>query len=75
MTDTLQSPVAVLLNGTTHRLPSPTIAHALDALGIPAEASHVAIAHNDAVVPRTRWHSVVLQEHDRLEIITAVAGG
>jgi thiamine biosynthesis protein ThiS len=36
---------------------------------------HVAIAVNDAVVPRAQWNDVRLRENDRVEIITAVAGG
>lgn len=40
-----------------------------------AQATGVAAAVNDRVVPRSRWAGVVLQEHDRVEIVSAVQGG
>ncbi len=66
------------MNGDAHALPEPTIAAALAALQLTSAATqtaHVAIALNDVVVRRTQWDQCVLQNGDRLEVITAVAGG
>jgi sulfur carrier protein len=35
----------------------------------------VAVAVNDTVVPRGAWASTVLDDRDRVEILTAVQGG
>lgn len=63
------------MNGGTHTLPAPTIAAALAALKLTSDAAHVAIALNEVVIRRTQWEQCVLQSGDRLEIISAVAGG
>jgi sulfur carrier protein len=63
------------LNGTPHELPNATLHAALAQLSLNSESRHVAIAVNETVVPRTAWDRVSLQDNDRVEIITAVAGG
>jgi sulfur carrier protein len=35
----------------------------------------IAVAVNEEVVPRTRWPATTLHERDRLEVLTAAAGG
>lgn len=69
------SSLRVRINGSVHTLEEPTIAAALAALGVPANAKHVAVAVNDMVIPRARWHEVSIATDDAIEIITAVAGG
>ena len=49
-----------------------TVATLLDALGFPDRG--VAVAMDDAVLPRSRW-STALFDGARLEIVTAVQGG
>jgi sulfur carrier protein len=39
------------------------------------EGTHVAIAVNDLVVPRSRWGTTKLNSGDRIEIITPRQGG
>lgn len=46
----------------------------LDHLEVKAEKG-VAIAVNDAVIPRSRWGQHHLEENDRIEIIRATQGG
>jgi sulfur carrier protein len=36
---------------------------------------HVAVALNGAVVPRSAWPATALTAEDRVEVLTAVAGG
>ncbi len=73
MSDGLHTTVTV--NGSAHTLPEPTIAAALAVLDLAADTTHVAIALNDAVVRRAEWDGCTLKNGDRMEIITAVAGG
>jgi sulfur carrier protein len=35
----------------------------------------IAVALNDEVVPRSAWTATELADHDRVEIVTAAAGG
>lgn len=65
----------VYVNGTAHELPAPRLHAALAYLSLSADMRHVAIAVNETVVPRAAWDSVQLHVDDRVEIITAVAGG
>ncbi len=67
--------VRVQLNGAMQELPSPSLHAALEQLSLRADTRHVAIAVNDTVVPRAAWDDVQLHANDRVEIITAVAGG
>ncbi|HEX4012958.1 MAG TPA: sulfur carrier protein ThiS [Candidatus Cybelea sp.] len=62
------------VNGVLQELPAEaTVGALLDLLGSPRAG--IAVACNDQVVPRSRFDTDLLREGDRLEIITAVAGG
>lgn len=62
------------VNGEPHELPDEvTVGALLDLLGSPRTG--IAVACNDRVVPRAQYETNPLREGDRLEIITAVAGG
>lgn len=43
--------------------------------GVTDRPTGVAVALNDAVVPRGEWPATALREGDRVEILTAVQGG
>ncbi len=73
MSDTLLTTITI--NGIAHELPAPTIVSALTTLAIGADTAHVAVALNDVVVRRSQWDRCTLKHGDRVEIITAVAGG
>ena len=62
------------INGNNEHIEN---AHALaDVLPhLQLDAAGVAIALNDAVVPRAKWESTPLHDGDRIEIIHAVQGG
>lgn len=55
-------------------LPAQTVAGLLDALKLPATRG-MAVAVNDAVVPRSQWSTAELKDKDRVEIIRATQGG
>lgn len=54
--------------------PAPTVAVVMAAAGLPSYDG-VAVAVNDAVVPRGRWEALALAEGDRVLIIRATQGG
>ncbi len=63
------------LNDTPRELPAPaTLATLARELGL-AERRGVAVALNDAVVPRASWPATALSEGDRVLVIQATQGG
>jgi sulfur carrier protein len=66
----------VTINGVARELPPvQKLAELLDALAIPLDQGGIAVALNDAVIPRARWDDTPVAEGDRIEIITAAQGG
>lgn len=64
----------IVVNGKTLAVAEGcTLAALLEQLAAPGRG--VAVARNDAVVPRSAFASERLREGDRIEIIQAVAGG
>jgi thiamine biosynthesis protein ThiS len=67
-------PITIHLNGEAMALEAPQTVEALIArLGL--DASRVAIERNLAIVPRSLYNSVSLQEGDRLELVHFIGGG
>jgi sulfur carrier protein len=52
-----------------------SVADALDRLDVPADARGIAVAVDGEVVPRAQWDSFLLEEHARVEVLTAMQGG
>jgi sulfur carrier protein len=44
-------------------------------LNLPSDGRGIAIAVNDAVVSKSRWHEHKLNNGDRIEIVRAMQGG
>jgi sulfur carrier protein len=66
--------VKATINGHQRDLPDElTVSALLDLLGSPRAG--IAVARNDRVVRRTEYDTDRLRDGDRVEIITAVAGG
>ena len=66
--------VKATINGQLRDLPDElTVSALLDLLGSPRAG--IAVARNDRVVRRAEYDSDRLRDGDRVEIITAVAGG
>ena len=64
----------ITVNGQARDLPAGrTLAEVVAQLT--AEPAGVAVAVNDAVVPRRRWPQTTLGDGDRVEVLTAVQGG
>ncbi|MFM2163150.1 MAG: hypothetical protein RLZZ383_2662 [Pseudomonadota bacterium] len=67
----------LILNGTPTSVPeTASTVDALVAFWLAAEARDgVAVAHNDAIVPRSQWSCTQLAEGDVVEIAAPFAGG
>ncbi|HEX7388747.1 MAG TPA: sulfur carrier protein ThiS [Acidiphilium sp.] len=63
----------IRVNGTPAAL-APTVAALLDARGL-GQTKGLAIALNDAVVPKSAWTTTRLHAGDEIEIVRAVGGG
>jgi thiamine biosynthesis protein ThiS len=64
----------VSVNGESRELATGTTLDTLVA-GLTAAPSGVAAAVNEAVVPRSQWSGTLLDNGDRVEVLTAVQGG
>jgi sulfur carrier protein len=62
------------VNGTTHHLEAGTTVADLIATWCDS-AEGVAVARNREVVPKSEWAVTALEAGDRVEIVTATAGG
>jgi sulfur carrier protein len=66
--------MTVTVNGRLHELAASASVAELVARFTDRE-SGVAVAVNDAVVPRSQWATTRLAPGDRVEVLTAVQGG
>ena len=71
-----------LVNGEPYPLAAPTTVAHLVATLLPELVGDtgtvprgVAVAIDDAVLPRSTWSSTTLRDGDRVEVVTAVQGG
>ncbi|MFF4228278.1 sulfur carrier protein ThiS [Streptomyces sp. NPDC001820] len=64
----------VSVNGEAREFATGTTLDALVA-HLTAAPSGVAAAVNEAVVPRSQWSGTLLDDGDRVEVLTAVQGG
>ena len=65
---------SVRVNGTTWEGPADaTVAALVDRWCVSAQG--IAVARNGEVVPKSRWGRTVLSGGDRVEIVSAAAGG
>jgi len=68
------STLAIFVNGSPQSIPAFTSAHSLlELLGI--QPKGVAVALNESILPRSEWANHKFCEGDRIEIVTAAAGG
>jgi len=64
----------VTVNGAAERFPGATTVDQV-VLRLCDSADGIAVARNGEVVPRSAWPVTVVEAGDRLEILTAAAGG
>ncbi|MCY4396744.1 MAG: sulfur carrier protein ThiS [Rhodospirillaceae bacterium] len=65
----------IVLNGETAETAAATVRALLDERGIDPEARGVAVAVNEAVVPRRDWTNRALGAGDAVEIVKPFRGG
>jgi len=66
--------IYISLNGAQRECaPDATVATLVATLSLTGR--RIAVERNGAIVPRSRWGEVGLEEGDRLEIVGAVGGG
>ncbi len=64
----------VQVNGVPRQLPrDSTVAYLVDDLAL--QGQRMAIEVNEEVIPRSRHPAFVLQEGDKIEVVSAVGGG
>jgi sulfur carrier protein len=66
--------IAVVVNGSSTQVESGATVAALVGR-LDADARGVAVAVNEAVVPRSAWAATALQPGDRVEVLRAAQGG
>ena len=68
--------MSVFVNGVAVEMAEASmVADAVSAVPGGQAGRGIAVAVNGTVVPRSSWSQTVLQDSDRIEILTAVAGG
>jgi len=65
--------IEIQINGETMPVGVVTLAELVQDQSLPAKG--VAVALNDAVVPRARWPETTLEPGDRVEIVRPIVGG
>ncbi len=65
----------LILNGQPIVVDECNIVELLATRGIDGAVNGVAVAVNDALVPRAEWGRHLLRDGDRVEVITAMQGG
>ncbi len=66
--------IEILLNGTPEEVDERTTVAELVARWC-ASPRGIAVARNGEIVPKSTWGEELVRAHDRLEIVTAAAGG
>ncbi|MBV8537581.1 MAG: sulfur carrier protein ThiS [Alphaproteobacteria bacterium] len=67
--------IEIVLNGSARTVRAALPLEHLIAELAPASTQGLAVAVNDAVVPRAQWTRRCLQPHDVVEIVRAARGG
>jgi thiamine biosynthesis protein ThiS len=72
--DDRASGIRIVVNGEARMLEAGATLDSV-VLSLCSSPSGIAVARNREVVPRTAWSSTRLELGDRIEIVTAAAGG
>jgi sulfur carrier protein len=67
--------IEIKVNGEATAVAAATLAELLAARSLPAKGRGIAVALNEAVVPRARWAETELKPGDRVEIVRPIVGG
>lgn len=69
--------ITILVNGKSVSLKQGTTLNAVldDYCSISLETKGVAVAYNEEVIARSRWHEITVTPESSIEIVHAVQGG
>ena len=67
--------VEIQVNGETVPVTVTTLDELVQGQRLPASGRGIAVALNDAVVPRAKWPDTQLKPGDRIEIVRPIVGG
>lgn len=66
--------ITVILNGEEKKLEQPVnLTELLNTLQV--DTTHIAVALNNEVIPKTDFNQTLIREGDRIEMMTPVGGG
>jgi sulfur carrier protein len=65
----------IAVNHQVQNIPDNCSVRQLLEMVLPQSTSGIAIAVNNAIVPKTNWDHYLLQPHDQITIIRATQGG
>ena len=67
--------IEIQVNGEATPVGAVTLAELVQDQSLPAQGKGIAVALNDAVVPRAKWPATALKAGDRVEIMRPIVGG
>ena len=67
--------IEIQVNGEATPVGFATLAELVQDQTLPGKGKGIAVALNDAVVPRARWPETTLKAGDRVEIVRPIVGG
>ena len=67
--------IEIQVNGEATAVGVLTLAELVQEQSLPAKGKGIAVALNDAVVPRAQWPKTALKPGDRVEIVRPIVGG
>jgi sulfur carrier protein len=71
----MSTTIDIHLNGEATAVAAVTLAELLASRSLPAKGRGIAVALNEAVVPRAKWSDTELKPGDRVEIVRPIVGG
>jgi sulfur carrier protein len=69
------SPISLIIGDENKELEVSKVSDLIPTLNLPSDGRGIAIAVNDTVVSKSRWHEHKLNDGDRIEIVKAMQGG
>ena len=71
----MSTTIDIQVNGEATTVACATLAELLAGRSLPGKGRGIAVALNEAVVPRARWPETRLKPGDRVEIVRPIVGG
>lgn len=71
----MSTTIEIQVNGEATAVAAATLAELLTSRSLPGKGRGIAVALNEAVVPRAKWPETRLEPGDRVEIVRPIVGG